>query len=277
MESYHPHYFYVEKAIQYLKTHFRERPNLLEVSDHVGLSPFHFQRVFQEWAGISPKQFLHYIHLQEARTALRSQLNLLEATEQAGLSSAGRLHDLFIKIEKMSPGDYKNGAAGLLIHYEAIATRFGTLLIASTERGICQMDFIEDSSDREALIRVNFPNAILQQNHLHHHAQVKLYFDQALEKEEKITLHLKGTEFQFQVWQALLKIPEAECCSYQDISKALDKPNASRAVGTAIGSNLVALLIPCHRVIRSDQSLGGYKWGLTKKSALLSWEALHQK
>lgn len=263
----------IAEAIEYIQTHFREQPKLDEVAKKVHLSSFHFQRLFSEWAGTSPKKFLQFTTVEYAKTLLKeNQATLFEAAYETGLSGTGRLHDLFINIEGMTPAEYKNGGKDLAINYSFAESPFGNMLVASTEKGICYMAFSEDESDAFLTMQQHFPNARfqqlmdpIQQNAIH-------IFSHDRSKLNLIKLHLKGTDFQLKVWQALLKIPLGQLTTYGAIANQIENPNASRAVGTAIGSNPVAFLIPCHRVIQSTGIIGGYMWGSTRKRAIIGWE-----
>lgn len=267
-------YARIAKAIDYIRLNFKKQPSLEEIASEVNLSPFHFQRMFSDWAGVSPKKFLQYISVEYAKELLiDNQASLFEAAYEAGLSGTGRLHDLFIQIEGMTPGEYKNGGADLIINYNYAHSPFGNILIASTSKGICYMSFSDDELFSLQDLKVRFPNAefrhdqdIIQQNALD-------IFSHDWTNIDQIKLHLKGTAFQLKVWETLLKIPMGRLSSYLKIADKIDKPNASRAVGTAIGLNPVAFLIPCHRVIQSGGAPGGYMWGLTRKSAIIGWEA----
>lgn len=263
----------IEKAIIFLKKNFKEQPDLDEVAKQVYLSPFHFQRLFKEWAGVSPKKFLQFISVEYAKELLQQKMSLAEVSFETGLSGTGRLHDLFISIEGMTPGEYKNGGEALSLHYSFAETPFGDIIIASTPKGICHLSFVADEvSGRETLKHI-FPNAalaqktdILQQNALR-------FFKGDWSDLEKVKLHLKATPFQVKVWQSLLRIPLGDISTYSTIANDIQNEKASRAVGTAIGSNPVAYLIPCHRVIRSTGVTGEYHWGSARKTAILGWEA----
>lgn len=263
----------IEKAISYINQHFKEQPQLDDVARQVYLSPFHFQRLFKEWAGVTPKKFLQYISLEHAKELLQKKYSLADASYEAGLSGTSRLHDLFITIEGMTPGEYKQGGANLRINYSFAETSFGDILIASTDKGICHISFANKQKEELDALRSHFPNAslvqrtdLLQQNAL----QV---FKNDWNDLSKIKLHLKATPFQIKVWEALLKIPFASVSTYGSIAQDIELPKASRAVGTAIGKNPVAFLIPCHRVIRSTGIFGDYHWGSAKKTAIIGWEA----
>jgi len=264
----------IAKAIGYIQQNFKDQPNLDKVAEMVHLSPFHFQRLFTEWAGVSPKKFLQYTSVAYAKSILKDkQATLFDAAHETGLSGTGRLHDLFINIEGMTPGEFKNGGEHLSINYSFAESPFGNILVASTEKGICHMAFAEQEVDALAVLQNQFPNAQYKQM-LNLAQQNALYiFTHDWTKINQIKLHLKGTDFQLKVWETLLKIPMGSLSTYGHIAEELNNPNASRAVGTAIGSNPVAFLIPCHRVIQSTGLFGGYMWGSTRKTALIGWEA----
>lgn len=266
----------IAAAIEYLRAHFREQPSLDEVAAGVHLSPAHFQRLFSEWAGVSPKQFLQYLSLDFARTRLRNaeKPSLFDTTFEAGLSSTSRLHELFVKIEAMSPAEYRDGGAGLQIHYSESDTPFGPVLIASTSKGICQLIFTSPGESALTRLRQEFPNASFIAGTTEFHETAAAFFQRDLPANKRLRLHLRGTAFQLKIWEALLKIPAGELRTYGDIAIAAGNPAASRAVGSAVGSNPIAFLIPCHRVIRADGGLGGYMWGETRKQAIIGWENL---
>lgn len=264
----------IAEAIDYIKTHFKEQPDLDAVAAKLHLSPFHFQRLFTDWAGVSPKKFLQYTSIQYAKNILKeNQATLFDVAYETGLSGTGRLHDLFIKIEGMTPGEFKNGGVNLFINYSYAETPFGNILVASTPKGICYMAFADDEQQALIDLQHHFSKAhfkqmldIIQQNALY-------IFTHDWSKLHQIKLHLRGTDFQLKVWETLLKIPLGQLSTYGSIAEQIKNPNASRAVGTAIGSNPVAFLIPCHRVIQATGIFGGYMWGPTRKTAIIGWEA----
>jgi AraC family transcriptional regulator, regulatory protein of adaptative response / methylated-DNA-[protein]-cysteine methyltransferase len=266
-------YTRIAEAIEYIKTNFKEQPNLDEVANKINLSPFHFQRIFSEWAGTSPKKFLQYTTIEYAKKLLKeNQATLFETAYETGLSGTGRLHDLFITIEGMTPAEYKNGGRDLVINYSFAESTFGNILVASTPKGICYMAFADNEIAALSTFKNHFPNAhyrqmvdLIQQNALY-------IFTHDWTKLNQIKLHLKGTNFQLKVWETLLKIPMGQLTTYGTIATKIENPNASRAVGTAIGNNPVAFLIPCHRVIQSTGTFGGYMWGNTRKTAIIGWE-----
>lgn len=265
----------IAKAIAYIKTNFKAQPNLEDVAREVNLSPFHFQRLFSEWAGTSPKKFLQYTTLEYAKTLLKeNQATLFDATYETGLSGTGRLHDLFINIEGMTPAEYKNGGKQLTINYSFAESQFGNIIVASTEKGICYMAFFEDKSVAFSILQDHFPNADFRQTGDLIQENALRIFAHDWSKLKEIKLHLKGTDFQLKVWQTLLKIPLGQLTTYGAIANKIENPNASRAAGTAIGHNPVAFLIPCHRVIQSTGMFGGYMWGNTRKTAIIGWEGV---
>ena len=266
----------IAEAIDYIKVNFKEQPNLDEVAEKVHLSPFHFQRLFTEWAGTSPKKFLQYISVEHAKKILKenNHATLFDAAFDTGLSGTSRLHDLFVNIEGMTPAEYKNGGKNLEINFSFAESPFGNIIVASTSKGVCFMAFAEDEETGFNDLKNKFPNAgfsrkldLVQQNAL-------FIFQNDWSKLSEIKLHLKGTDFQLKVWETLLKIPMGQLSTYGSIAQQIEKPNASRAVGTAIGSNPVAFLIPCHRVIQSSGTFGGYMWGNTRKTAIIGWEGV---
>lgn len=263
----------IEKAINYIHDHFQEQPDLDEVAKQVHLSPFHFQRLFKDWAGVTPKKFLQYISLEHAKQLLKQDHSLADVSFETGLSGTSRLHDLFISIEGMTPGEYKNDGEHLAINYSFAETPFGDILIASTEKGICHISFVEDEKAELALLKQEFAKATFNQKTDLQQQNALLIFKEDWRDLEQVKLHLKGTAFQVKVWEALLRIPFGQVSTYNSIARSIDQPNAARAVGTAIGNNPVAFLIPCHRVIRSTGVFGQYHWGTTRKTAMLGWEA----
>jgi O-6-methylguanine DNA methyltransferase len=264
----------VAEAIEYLTQNFKDQPELDEVAGKVHLSPYHFQRLFSEWAGVSPKKFLQFLTVDYAKSLLKEKgATLFDTAIETGLSGTGRLHDLFINIEGMTPGEYKNGGADLNINYSFAESPFGDMLVASTSKGICHMTFAEDQPKALEEMKRHFPNALyhqmvdlIQQNALY-------IFTHDQNKLDQIKLHLKGTAFQLKVWEALLRIPTGRLSTYRHIAEIIEQPKAVRAVGTAIGQNPVAFIIPCHRVIQSSGTFGNYHWGPLRKKAMIGWEA----
>ncbi|MEJ2883819.1 methylated-DNA--[protein]-cysteine S-methyltransferase [Pedobacter sp. GR22-6] len=257
-------YTRIAEAIDYIVNNFRKQPGLYDIAEEVHLSPFHFQRLFHEWAGLSPKKFLQYISIAHAKKLLQENATLLEAAHETGLSGSSRLHDLFVRIEGMSPADYKNGGKNLHINYSIAESPFGKLIVASTTKGVCWMAFLEDEVTGVELMKTKFPNASFKQEQDQLQQSALQIFQNDWTKMPEIKLHLKGTDFQLKVWETLLKIPMGQLSTYGSIAQQIDSPKASRAVGTAIGSNPIAFLIPCHRVIQSTGNFGGYMWGYEK-------------
>lgn len=262
-------------AIDHISANFRSQPSLEELAEKVHLSPAHFQRLFTEWAGTSPKKFLQYISIQHAKRILKGEnpRTLFDATHETGLSSTSRLHDLFVSIEGMTPAEYKSGGRQLSVLYSFAGSPFGKLIIASTSKGICYMAFEEDEQQALENIREKFPHAVFQAGTDQNQQNALLIFQQDWSKLPEIKLHLKGTHFQLKVWESLLKIPMGRLSTYGTIAAEIGNPAASRAVGTAVGSNPVAFLIPCHRVIQASGIFGGYMWGPMRKTAMIGWES----
>jgi AraC family transcriptional regulator of adaptative response/methylated-DNA-[protein]-cysteine methyltransferase len=268
-------YATIEKAIKFIHSSSEQNPSLEDIAKFVNLSPFHFQRVFTEWAGISPKKFLQYIHLTKAKEIFQDKtMTLLDASVDLGLSSTGRLHDLFIKLEGMSPGEYKKGGDNLTINTSYRDSLFGKVLIASTHKGICSIQFSEDKIAALSHLQENFPHAKF--------VNISDSFQDLALKQltnpnsnlSEIKLHVKGTGFQMKVWEALLKIPMGKMYTYGSLASSIQMPTASRAVGSAIARNPIAFLIPCHRVIQSSGNIGEYRWNSDRKTAILAWEAV---
>lgn len=280
-------YAIVEQAIRYLDEQFQQQPSLAEIAAALGLSEYHFQRLFSRWAGISPKRFLQFLTKEYAKQALQRSRSLLETTYEAGLSSPGRLHDLFVTCEGVTPGEYKQRGSGLTIHYGFHSTPFGPCLLATTERGICGLSFLargvdgtdDQSEDRAQALRElkeKWPAADLQPDAQRTQPLAEQIFAPA-HAQPMTSLHLfiQGTNFQIKVWEALLQIPAGAALSYQDVARYIGQPQAARAVGNAVARNPVAYLIPCHRVLRQTGAVSNYRWGRTRKKAILGWEAAH--
>jgi len=264
----------IAAAIEYIRANFKEQPDLESIADHVHLSPFHFQRLFTSWAGVSPKKFLQYTSVEYAKQLLSDQqTTLFDAALETGLSGTSRLHDLFVTIESMTPGEYRNGGAALEIIYQFAETPFGEIIIASTEKGICHMTFMDSKEQGINDLTARFPHARLASGEIPRHTSALRIFEADWQNQESIRLHLKGTPFQLKVWSALLQIPSGRLSSYGKLADSIGNPKAMRAVGTAIGDNPVAFIIPCHRVLQSSGQIGGYHWGTTRKSAMIGWEA----
>ena len=262
-------YATIAQAIRYIESYQRSQPTLKEIAESVNLSEYHFQRLFTRWVGISPKRFLQFLTKENAKRLL-AHSSLLDATYQSGLSSAGRLHDLFVQTEAVTPGEFKRKGAGMTIRYGSHPTPFGQCLIASTERGICRLAF--DAKNAFKSLKMDWENATLIEDLAHTQLLIEKIFSPAKQGETPLHLDLRGTNFQIQVWEALLRIPVGQITTYQSIAAAIGSPKASRAVGSAIGKNPVPLLIPCHRVIRATGEFGNYAFGSARKKAILGWE-----
>jgi AraC family transcriptional regulator of adaptative response/methylated-DNA-[protein]-cysteine methyltransferase len=270
----------VAQAIRFLCARVQEQPSLAEVAAQAGVSEFHFQRIFQKWAGISPKRFLQYLTLREAKALLLESRSVLEASLELGLSSPSRLHDLFVTIERMTPGQFKEQARGLTLGWAVTETPFGPALMAALEGRLCALSFQGDDPGQVlAELEARWPRARFQQD-----PEALAPFAAALEQRfrggppKPLALTLKGTPFQLRVWEALLRIPEGRVLAYGDLARQLGDPGASRAIGTAVGQNPVGYLIPCHRVIQATGALGDYHWGAERKRAILALElARHER
>ncbi len=261
----------IEQAIRYIEANVPRQPDLNELAAQVGLSEYHFQRLFTRWAGISPKRFLQFLTREQAKARLARSGNLLEATYAAGLSGPGRLHDLFVQTEAVTPGEYKSKGAGVEIAYGFHPSPFGECLLAITGRGVCFLAFVEDdrSSALEQL-KLNWPKAQLSEAPARTAAVVEQIF--APGSAAPIPVHLRGTNFQIKVWEALLRIPPGDLTTYQSLAEQVHSPGAARAVGNAVAHNPLAYLIPCHRVLQKTGHFGNYRYGPARKKAILGWE-----
>lgn len=266
------HYRLIEQAIQYIEANLQKQPELAKISSAVGLSEYHFQRLFTRWAGISPKRFMQFLTKEQAKAFLDKSENLLDATHQTGLSSLGRLHDLFVNTEAVTPGEYKTRGAGVSIRYGIHITPFGKCLIAATERGICHLGFVDGSEGKaiDNLVK-HWQQADLIEDYTTTAPLVKRIFLEP-QPDSPLKLHLRGTNFQIKVWEALLNIPTGALATYQHIAANIGNPRAVRAVGSAVGDNPIAYLIPCHRVIRKSGEFGNYLYGSARKKAILARE-----
>ena len=262
----------IATAIHYVRATALQQPSLEQIAAQVGLSPHHFQRLFKRFAGVSPKRFLQHLTTEHAKQLLRQSTSVLDTSFAVGLSSPGRLHDLLVQVEAVTPGEYKSGGAGLTISYGRHASPFGDCLLATTARGICRLSFIDnDFADALQTLQNAWPNAELQQDEAIT-APLAAQIFQPPTSAKPLPLLLSGTNFQLKVWQALLQIPPGAITSYGYLAEKLNHPGASRAVGTAVGQNPIGYLIPCHRVLRGDGNPGGYRWGLKRKLAILGCE-----
>jgi AraC family transcriptional regulator of adaptative response/methylated-DNA-[protein]-cysteine methyltransferase len=264
----------IEKAIQFIEENFQNQPSMKEIAEHVALSEFHFNRLFSKWAGTSPQRFMRFLTKEFAKVKLAESANILEATFESGLSSSSRLHDLFVSYEAMTPAEFKAKGAGLSVYYGIHETPFGECLIAITERGITDFRFLEEESKPLIIkeIQQDFEKAkLIFDNNLTKPFIEQIFYENS-NANEPIKVLMRGTNFQIKVWEALLQIPFGQMLSYETIANAIGKPTAQRAVGTAIGSNRLGYIIPCHRVLQKVGGIGGYRWGTTRKKAILGWE-----
>ncbi|MEM7332055.1 MAG: methylated-DNA--[protein]-cysteine S-methyltransferase [Chloroflexota bacterium] len=267
-------YYRIEQAIQYLEDNFQNQPNLDEIAESVHLSKYHFQRLFKRWAGVTPAQFLHYLTISYAKEKLSQSQPVLETALDAGLSGSGRLHDLFVTFEAMTPGEYKQRGSGIKIRYAVHPTPFGDCLIGMTNRGICALRFLNEAN-REAEIsglQAEWPLAELVWDEAETAVVIDAIFAQAT-PQKPFHLFLKGTNFQVQVWQALLNIPSGQIVTYSGLAEQIGKLSATRAVASAVAKNPIGYLIPCHRVISKAGKMHQYRWGPSRKKAIVGWEA----
>lgn len=267
----------IAKAIVYLTERVREQPTLEELAAQVHLSPFHFQRLFSRWAGTTPKRFLQVLTLELGKNLLQESGSLLEVADALGLSSTSRLHEHFVQLEAVTPGEYRGKGAGLLIEHGMHDTPFGKLFVAQTGRGVCRAAFLDEDEqvpEQLAVLRKTWPLATYKTNVAATKSVAQAVAASPADARRPLSLHVAGTNFQIAVWRALLRIPSGSAVSYGQIAAAVGSPRAVRAAGTAIGANPVAFLIPCHRVIQQSGALGGYRWGLPRKQALQVWERL---
>jgi AraC family transcriptional regulator of adaptative response/methylated-DNA-[protein]-cysteine methyltransferase len=266
----------IEKSIKFLETNFPSQPGLKEVAAHIGLSEFHFQRLFSRWVGISPKRFLQFLTKEYAKHLLEDSVNLLDVTYEAGLSSPGRLHDLFINCEAVTPGEYKSKGEGLTIKYGFHPSPFGECLLATTERGICGFFFVKNRDRKDPLTELRYfwkQADIVEDPHASRELIDRIFNPSFVDTNAPLHLILNGTNFQIKVWEALIKIPFGAVVSYEDVAIQVGTPGATRAVGSAVGKNPISFIIPCHRVIRKTADFGNYGGGTARKKAILGWEA----
>lgn len=265
----------IAEAIAFITSQVNNQPTLQEIAQHLHLSPFHFQRLFARWAGVTPKRFLQVLTLERAKQLLNESRPVLEVSNSLGLSSGSRLYDHFVCLEAVTPGEYKMGGAGLTIEYAAHDTPFGKAFIAVTSRGICNFAFLERAEIDEHLTDLykKWPHAIVHEDRQSTLAVVEAMFSKEKKIDRPVSLHVSGTNFQISVWKALLQIPPAAVVTYSQVATAIGHPSSARAVGLAVGANPVAFLIPCHRVIQQSGRLGGYHWGETRKQAIHAWES----
>ncbi len=264
----------IQQAIEYLVDNFKSQPTLQEVAAHVHLSPHHFQRLFTQWAGVSPKKFLQFLTVDYLKERIQQSQNIAQMAHMAGLSSPSRVYDLFVNIEGVTPATFKNKGAGLTILYGYHDTPFGNCFLAATDKGICGITFLQRGNKTEEfdLFAKKWDFAQLTEDASFTQAYIDQIFNKNKSKNEKLNVLVQGTPFQIKVWEALLNIPQGNLTTYQHIAESIDKPKAVRAVGTAIGKNPIGYLIPCHRVIRKEGKLGHYRWGSGRKKAIIGWE-----
>mgnify|MGYP001033072457 FL=1 len=275
-QEHHINYQRIAQAIEYLEKNVNRQPELDEVAEQVHLSPFHFQRIFTEWAGISPKRFLQFLTIDFLKGKLQETKNLEALAQTAGLSGQSRVYDLFTTLEAVTPQEYKLRGSGIQIEFGFHQTPFGNCLIGVTERGVCWLSFFNGDDDgRHELenMKEHWHNSVFHQNQSLAIEFVDNIFNRKGAKtQSKLHLFVKGTNFQIKVWEALLRIPMGDVTTYQDIAEKISNPKALQAVGSAVGSNHIAYLIPCHRVIRKDGILGEYRWEATRKKSIIGWE-----
>ncbi len=282
MKTWHHDYYKIAKALRFIENNVRHQPSLADVARHVGLSEFHFQRVFSRWAGVSPKKFLQFLTADYAKSLLQESRSVLDVAYDVGLSGSARLHDLTVTLYAMTPGEIKAKGAALTIRYGAHPTPFGECLLAMTQRGICALRFIEPETTRKhvADLRGAWPDARLVEDQKATGAMMQRLFrpaSRSVASRGACALVVRGTPFQIKVWEALLRIPPGHAVSYQHLARRAGLAGSARAVGTAVGKNPVAYLIPCHRVIRSTGAFGEYRWGSIRKKTLLGWEAARRE
>ena len=265
----------IAEAISFIIANANHQPALSEIAAHIHLSPFHFQRLFCRWVGVTPKRFLQVLTLEHAKQLLNESKSIFETSDSLGLSSGSRLYDHFVHLEAITPGEYKTGGADLTIEYAVHDTPFGKAFIAITHRGICNFSFLESTEINAHLMGLykKWPRASMHENHEKTRVVIETMFSGKIKKDRPLSLWVSGTNFQVSVWKALLQIPPGKVVSYTQVATAIGHPRSARAVGLAVGANPVALLIPCHRVIQQSGKLGGYRWGETRKHAIHVWEA----
>ncbi len=270
-------YARVRRAIAFITDNWRDQPDLEEIAGSAGLSPAHFQRLFTRWAGISPKEFVQAITLDHARDLLKGSASILDTAYEVGLSGSGRLHDLFVNFEAMTPGDYKRRGAGLDIAWGSHPSPFGQALIMATQRGVTGLAFADGAEEEQAIFEdmarrwpaasyTNAPQCTAPY-------AARIFTPELWRKSDPLKLVLIGTDFEVRVWDALLKLPPGQAITYSDLAAHVCSPRAARAVGSAVGRNPISFVVPCHRVLRKDGGLGGYHWGITRKQAIIGWEA----
>ena len=270
----------IASAMAYLVERAIEQPSLEDIAAHVHLSPYHFQRLFCRWAGTTPKRFLQVLTLERGKGLLDNSRSLLDVSHELGLSGSSRLHDHFVQLEAVTPGEYKSRGKQVHIEYGVHATPFGPMFVAITQRGVCRAEFMDFNSLEDLLDSLHnaWPLSSIRESLSSTRQAIDVFFsNDAATRHGPLSLHVAGTNFQIAVWRALLKIPTGSVASYAEVAKSLGAPRSARAVGNAIGANPVALLIPCHRVIQQSGALGGYRWGPTKKLMVQTWEKMRDE
>ncbi len=264
----------IARAITFISSQVDWQPSLQEIAAHLHISPYHFQRLFCRWTGVTPKRFLQVLTLERAKQLLNDSKPLLEVSTALGLSSASRLYDHFVQLEAVTPGEFKEKGTGLMIEYGVHDTPFGKAFIAVTHRGICNLAFPDQLKLKDCLsgLTEKWPQALLRKNPQRTGTVIQAMFDADSKPAGPLSLYVAGTNFQVSVWRALLQIPPGSVASYSQVADAIGRPSSARAVGLAVGANPVAFLIPCHRVIRQCGELGGYHWGVVRKQAMHAWE-----
>jgi AraC family transcriptional regulator of adaptative response/methylated-DNA-[protein]-cysteine methyltransferase len=259
------------RAIEFIEREFERQPRLAQIARHVGLSEFHFNRLFRRWTGLTPKQYLAEVTSRAAGGALRAEPSVLDAAHAVGLSGGGRLHDLTVTLEAMTPGEIRAGGEGVVIRHGIARTPFGTAFLAETPRGLCRLAFVEPGGERGELtqLRAQFARAVFKRDDARAVELVETIWRRG---RAQIPLAVVGTNFQVQVWRALLELEPAETVTYGALARKLGMPDGARAVGNAVGANPIAWVIPCHRVLRAGGKLGGYRWGTTRKQMIHRWE-----
>lgn len=270
-------YVHIEKAIRYLQKRYRNQPSLDDVARYTGLSKYYLQRLFERWAGVSPKEFIQFLSIEHAKRLLREGHTTLSTSYDVGLSGNGRLHDLFVKMEAVTPGEFQRNGDGVTVHFGYFNTLFGEALIAETQKGICWIQFVLKRATSEKQLRSYLENATFINRPGKLSRDVARLLNGKPRRRKAIPLELKGTAFQVKVWAALLKIPRGSLVTYQKLAEMVGSPRACRAVGSAVGDNPIGYIIPCHRVIKSDGSIGGYAGGIARKAAMIGWESSKQQ
>ena len=269
-------YDHIRKALSFIGQHWRQQPDLEEIADHTGLSGAHLRHVFQRWAGLSPKGFLQALTLDHARSLLDNAASVLDTSFEVGLSGPGRLHDLFVNFEALSPGEWKSKAEGLDLHYGFHPSPFGETLLVCTPRGLSGLGFVDDGDRHAALedMKRRWPLARFTQAQEMTAAYAdRIFCQDRWMPDQPLRLVFIGSDFEVEVWEALLKIPLGQATTYSDLARHIGRPKAARAVGAAVGRNPISFVVPCHRVLGKSGALTGYHWGLPRKQAMLGWEA----